>query len=203
MVFPRSSKDVNFFLNHVEAALAQDKIKISFKTPSPNEKYQIGGYFDDYNKKLYVANQPQWLEILVHEYAHYLQWKNNDPTFLAYYDYETCPTVQIEQWIEHKTAYTKEVRDSFRIIRNNEFACEKLACKLIQQYNLPIDVGIYKRKSNRYIIFYHFVEKTRIWNASPDFRSDTILHHFPDTLRSTYLQQVPKRLQSLKCFFKD
>ena len=181
-----------------------EKSEIDFKlTKKIDETFEIDGYFDDAKKKLVVVHNELWLETLVHEFSHYVQYKEQHPSFAAYYKHDFAPIHITEQWLKKKIGYNDQVKKSFQIIRQNEYECDVLGAKLIRQYELPIDLAIYKKWANRQLLFYHCVEHSRIWNAGPEFLSPEVLDMIPPRFQPSYIHSMPKRMNFLKVFFKE
>jgi len=122
------------FIGHLRESCREGKTRIILKNlksiPDWDGEFVDGldGYFNPPKKKtigtiVIAANRPlpTVLHTLAHEYVHYLQWKAK----IKYYN-----TVSYHQ-LEKRT--------------------EARALKLLEQFNLPIDLSARKRSSTRYI----------------------------------------------------
>ena len=185
---------VQKFLEAASEDLKQHKIQIKIYVREIDRRFNIDGYFDDASQQIVVKKNKHWLETFVHEYAHFLQWKHNDPSFAAYYKCRYNPVRLIEMWLERRTAYDRRVQNSFRIVRENEIACDRLAIELIKKYQLPINIEQYTRRANRQIIFYHCVEQKRAWDASHRFYGKQLYSMIPANIRESYTRNVPSKL---------
>jgi hypothetical protein len=188
------------FLEVAMNDLKQSKIKIKIYKKSIRGidiLDGIDGYFDDDAREIGIYKDHRWLETFVHEYAHFLQWRDGDPTFAAYYKYNYNPLLMIDRWLERKITYDKRVENSFNIIRNNEISCDKMAIKLINKYKLPIQTEKYIKKANFQILFYHCVEKQRTWQVSEIYSNKKLWDCIPKTLRESYVQHVPSKLMRM------
>ena len=78
------NKNVKAFLGHVSAECIKHKVSISLEYTKDivdeSDGTQSGGSFDNtvncLNLEVGTKNK-KWLDILVHEYCHFLQWKRN------------------------------------------------------------------------------------------------------------------------------
>lgn len=176
------------------------KLKIYKKTIDADDTSvpcKIDGYFDDLQLEMGVYKDHRWLETFVHEYSHFLQWRDRDPTFTAYYKHEYDPSVLIEKWLSRKISYDRRVENSFKIVRANEMSCDQIAVKLINKYKLPIQTQKYIKKANFQILYYHCVESERCWNVDKIYRNNELWEKIPITFRMSYVQHAPSRLMNI------
>lgn len=182
------------FLKIAKLDLSENQITIKkFKKKiDPNFEYQ--GYFDEENKEIGILmKKKRWLSMFVHEYAHYLQWKFDNPTYTAYNSMQTDPIVTVENYVSKKSNYDENVKKSFLIIRKNEVDCDRIACDVIRKYNLPIDIVEYKKEANLQLVFYHCVEKTKIWNVS-NLYNTKMMNMMPGKLQYNYAVKIPDKI---------
>jgi hypothetical protein len=140
-----------------------------------------GGWFgaEDGERELVVAlDHDMGFEVFLHEYCHYLQWKNNrdlwDRSLLTY---DT-----LFEWIDKpESNYTdEELNQSLHDILELEHDCETKALKLL--HNNPIeDVSVdkYIRAVNAYLLHYHINRSLRKRPKNPIY-SDRVLSHMPN-----------------------
>lgn len=140
-----------------------------------------GGWFgaEEGEKELVVAlDHDMGFEVFLHEYCHYLQWKNNrdlwDRSLLTY---DT-----LFEWIDKpESNYTdEELNQSLHDIIELEHDCENKALKLLQ--NNPIeDVSVdkYIRAVNAYLLHYHINRSLRKRPKNPIY-SERVLNHMPN-----------------------
>ncbi len=174
--------------------LKKHKIKLRIESKPVYGTYKLDGYFDDVEKKIAFRKQKDWLETYVHEYCHFLQWKTKHPSFLAYYKHGFNAIEIVENWLDYEIEYSPKVSKSFDIIRSNEYHCERLAVKTILEHSLPIDLEAYVRRSNRYFLFYHCVQKTRNWTPKTDFYNEKFLKSLPKTLSKRYVRKISEKM---------
>ena len=104
-----------------------------------------------------------WVETLLHEYCHFLQWKEKS-----------------KLWIK----YMKN--PSIKNTTNLEIDCEKRTIKLIKKLKLEayIDVKKYAQGANSYITFYHIYERTGKWYQKAPFEIQDIYAQMPTKIGS-------------------
>lgn len=185
---------VQRFLDMALDDLKQNKVTLKTYRNKIDRRFDIDGYFDDCLREIAIRKNKHWLETFVHEYCHFLQWKHDDPSFAAYYKCSYNPVRLIELWLERRTPYDRRVQNSFRIVRENEIACDRLAINTIRKHELPIDTERYTRQANRQIIFYHCVEQKREWEPSHKFYGKQLYSMIPTNIRESYTQKVPSKL---------
>lgn len=162
-----------------------------------DKSFKMVGYFDE--KRIAVLRNDKWLDTLTHEYAHFIQWREGHPSYKAY-NITPDPIFLTEKYFLDATVpHDKNVKESFNIIRQNEFECNQLAIKLIKKHNLPVDLDNYKKKSNQEILFYHCAEKHRNHNPSRNFYGADFLNLIPNTLQSKYVSRPPVRILEEAC----
>lgn len=171
----------------------------------------VNGYFVKYPQlTLAVAMkkpQQQWLSILVHESSHMDQCLENCKEWRESFIGEKETTDYIDEWIGGKE-FTKDELDFFiKSTRNCELDCEKRSAEKIKEYNLPIDVYWYIKKSNAYIYFHNFIRKYRKWYipGKEPYNIKEIVDIMPSTYDNDYTK-LPMNMEEayLKyCFNND
>lgn len=160
---------VNTFIDNVRSHLKEYGICLVLE---PTEfvltnNIQVSGYFSENESTLKVAtNKPldQWLSILVHEYAHFLQYTEQSPEYRNVQQNNYIN--QFDLWINHKLELNdNEKLKVFNALFQLERDCELRALSLIAEHNLPIDSKEYIQKANSYLKYYSSVFKHRVWNG--------------------------------------
>ena len=86
--------------------------------------YRCEGYFSDYEKTIKIAKHgTNFLETLVHEYCHFLQYINN----CKIYQKSDKAICMVDEWFAGKEFPQDKLQRSFFIIRAMERDCEKRA----------------------------------------------------------------------------
>jgi hypothetical protein len=174
----------NQFISKAVCELLEDGFSLRLPmTRSIDGKY--GGWFsgETKQKEFVVAMKRDCaFEIFVHEYCHYLQWKER-PEF---YNTKAKGCDVVFSWLEGTDYSDRVLAKAFANVIELEWDCERTVLQLVKRYKLPIDVEKYIRGANCYLFFYHTVHETRAWTSknrspySPRFRTlaQKVLHPF-------------------------
>jgi len=141
-----------------------------------------GGWFGtDIGEEEFVVAMKHHMsfEILIHEYCHFLQWKNDREFWdnsCEYYD-------TLFDWIANPTLEISEedLNKSLHTILSIEHDCEKRVLKLVK--NNPIEnfnQDQYIRAINAYLWSYHINKQLRQRPKKPIY-SQRVLEHMPNT----------------------
>jgi hypothetical protein len=152
-----------------------------------------GGWFgaEEGEKELVVAlDHHMGFEVFLHEYCHYLQWKENrnlwDRSLLTY--------DILFEWIEKpELNYTEEeLNQSLHDILELEHDCEKRALQLLKYNPIEnVEVDKYIRAVNAYLFHYHINRSLRKRPKNPIY-SENVMLSMPNIFNndlSYYLDQ--------------
>lgn len=158
--------------------------------------YRCEGFFNDQEKMIKIArHSANFLETLVHEYSHFLQYINNSKI----YQKSDKAILMVDDWFAGKDFPEDKLRRSFFIIRAMERDCEKRAVKLIKKFNLQIDEKLYTKRAHCYIYSHFLMEKTRKFYAykkSP-YRSSVVLKIMPTSMAVLSHKSIPPKVYSV------
>ena len=158
--------------------------------------YRCEGFFNDREKMIKIArHSANFLETLVHEYSHFLQYINNSKI----YNKSDKAILMVDEWFAGKEFPQDKLRRSFFIIRAMERDCEKRAVKLIKKFNLQIDEKLYTKRAHCYIYSHFLMEKTRKFYAykkSP-YRSSVVLKIMPSSMAVLSHKSIPPKVYSV------
>jgi hypothetical protein len=139
-----------------------------------------GGWFgaEDNEKEFVVAlDHSMGFEVFLHEYCHFLQWKNKRELWdrsLITYDI-------LFDWIDNpESEYTsQQVDQSLHDIIEVEHDCETLALKILKNNPIEdVDVDKYIRATNAYLFHYHVNRNLRKRPKNPIY-AEHILEYMP------------------------
>jgi hypothetical protein len=154
-----------------------------------SDNARCSGYFDDEARELVVAgNHPEYLSILVHEFAHLTQWVDNCEPWRKLGD----SLVKIHDWLGGKEV--KGIKRALAKARDLELDNEKRSVKIIKEWNLSIDIKLYTQKANAYVQFYNWMYYTRRWctvKNSP-YRNKKIYTNMPTIFKMNYEEMSEK-----------
>ena len=175
------------FLDHVKKECKSHGIKLDLRKRSGylriGGNIKCSGYFDSENKQLVVATKrTDWLDILVHEYAHLTQFADQCDAWVE----GASTTDEIDRWLGGE-----EIEDIERHIvacRNLELNNEKRSVEIIKKFDLPIDVERYTKKANGYVYFYTWMLRTRRWSkpGNSPYSNETVIEAMPNEFQEDY-----------------
>jgi hypothetical protein len=193
------------FVNHVRNHLAEYGFTLHLgngRRVNSNEGWRAEGYFDAGSKCIKVGKGGiQWLETLVHEYAHFLQWLDSSDS-LANREDKAARLVQ-DYLHAGKGDLTPAVVKAFRRVMLFERDAEMRAVRCITIHNLDINLDNYIKRANMYIYTHYINMMLRKWNfkKSP-FHSPKVISEMPATFRAKSHKSCPNRIfQLLKAYY--
>jgi len=150
-------------------------------------------YYDDDSRTISCStsgNQLQWRGRFIHEYCHFLQWKEGRFSDDIYLD----SIGEFNEWLENKKKRIKkkELLNIVNRIKRVEIDCEKKVVKEIKKNLLEIDIKDYIRKANAYIFSYNMQLETRqIYTATLEGNNE-LISSMSDKFLSRY-DRTPKK----------
>lgn len=116
--------------------------------PSPHIKVAIGG-----GKWSAKEKWPKAVQLLVHEYCHFVQWKTG---FLGHKDDEG--NIAYARQLEGETLTPRERKMASTLVRISEYDCEMRAAELLKKWNIesifPVEKHIKSSNTyNRHIVW--------------------------------------------------
>lgn len=163
-----SSNDENVqkFINHVHSHLRKNKFKLVLHLDELKiGKNSVSGYFSEEDKEIVISLKEQdWLEVLAHEYNHFIQYITNEPSYMSLTQGDSNYLSEMWDWIDKESEFEETRLDvMFNTVREMELYCERKTMETIKEFNLPIDLDEYIFSANVYLYFYSFVRKYRCW----------------------------------------
>lgn len=152
---------------------------------------RVSGWFDPDDKQcaLQVAiKRPEkiWQENLIHEYAHFLQWKENKKQ--KNMDYNDAMG-DIEEWTKGKRKLSKNrLWECVDIIQRDEIDAEKRAVRMLRKWKLynAKNIGGYIQGANSYIITYSMVAVAKQWPDPLAYHVKEIVNRMPRRFLKDY-----------------
>lgn len=105
-----------------------------------------------------------WLEVLLHEYCHFKQWRENTKAWNTYVNTE------------------EDSKDYLEATVNMESECEQNTIELSKMLNYDINETRYIKKTNAYLVFYQVFSKESKWYKNPPFEVEDILSQMPNEI---------------------
>jgi len=155
---------IKYFIAFVKAECRKEGVKCDLRNTyyvKVSDSIQASGYFDESVPILVCSmNRKDSIEILVHEYGHLTQWRENIPLWKKAND----ANLAIDEWLGGKNI--RNIEKHIANARDLELDNEKRSAKLIKEFELPINVENYIKKANSYIHFYNYLLISRKWSNS-------------------------------------
>jgi hypothetical protein len=145
------------FICKVVNELIDDKFSVLINY---NKELSLGGSFDYSNREFIVSMATKGgFEVFIHEYSHFLQWKNEKKYFMSLIN--NCYIVF--DWLDG-TFYKKAiVTEAIKGVIELEWDCERKSIDLIKKYKLDVNIEEYCKSANSYLLFYNIVRQERNW----------------------------------------
>lgn len=180
------------FIKYVKKECKYYGVRYSLR-PSKHLVYDgqtMSGCFDDTNKVLVCAmKREDALSILAHEYCHMTQWAEKCHEWMRSNELKSYTA-----WADHLKGKKIEMDIHFQIMRDLELDNEKRTVRLIKKLDLPIDVKLYTKKANAYVMFYNYMRITGLW-AKPGntpYNNQRIIDSMPDKFSLNYSHIHPR-----------
>lgn len=129
---------------------------------------KCGGFFDDgSDPKLrkatlaFAQGRKDFLELMVHEYCHMTQWIDG----IDLWEISASSMTTIDEWLSGVDYPMEEVEAALNASRELELDNEKRSAEMFKKWDLPVDVNLYIKKSNAYVLFYNYMKISRKWSA--------------------------------------
>lgn len=192
------NKKTQDFITYVKVECKKYGVKCDLRKVSHvrlGKGIKCSGWFDpDTDKPALVCsmNRPDFLEILVHEFCHMQQWIEQCPKWVEAGDSMNY----IDKWLSGKN--TKNIKKYIDLSRDLELDNEKRSVKMIKKFNLDIDINVYIKKANSYILFYNWMLESRKWsvpNNSP-YKNERLLSAMPTNFRMNYTK-IPDKIRKI------
>jgi hypothetical protein len=155
--------------------------------------YRCAGYFEDSKVLIKVGkNSTTFLETLLHEYSHFLQWIQKSKIYKKADKY--C--LVMDDWFAGKKYTDQQIKKAFYWVRKMERECEQYAVRLIDKYELPIDKKKYIKGANCYI-YSHFLmeEQRKYWTYKKNpYSSPSVQRVMPSTFKVLSHKTIPNKV---------
>lgn len=178
------------FIGKAVTELIDDKFSVMISNEAQIDG--CAGWFDFEKKELITCmGNRLGMEVFVHEYSHYQQYKTEKSKFLKW----NKATTRFFGWVHDKEKYEDDVIDQDLLTTIElEHDCEQKAIKLIKQYKLDIDITEYAKAAGAYLFFYHMVREKRKWATTKSAYNPAISKLMPDKLMSLEFYQDPSNI---------
>lgn len=197
-----SDRSVSDFINFVKLECEKNGVEFqshSGKYVELSEDIKCGGYFDDGSSGdspvlAFAGGHSDFLELLAHEYSHMTQWLDGiDLWKKAGHSLEI-----MHSWLGGEDV--EDIENHINVARDLELDNEMRTVGIIRKWNLPIDVGVYTKKSNAYVHFYNYLKVTRRWSEPENspYTNNEILNEMSTNFDMDYETLSPRLLEIFK-----
>ena len=149
------------------------------------------GFFCDRERVIRVARgRADWLDILIHEYAHFRQWVEQ-PAHV--YNADAAASITVAHYLhDGKPVPAATLRRAFRRVMAFERDAEMRAIKIAKAHHLPIDEERYARFANLYIYSHHLMRDTGRWQATGNpYKSWRLVDMMPADFKARSHESIP------------
>ena len=137
------NKNVSSFIKHIRSIVESSGVKfvlapVKYLIISSEGRIRCNGYFDSEELTLKCAiNKPilEWLPVLIHEYSHFEQWKENCPSWRHIEMNGKDVSSDMFLWIKDKKVADVRLRKIINRVRNCELDCEKRLSRIFANLN--------------------------------------------------------------------
>jgi len=182
------SKD---FIQHVRDHLKEYDFRLVLaksKQVNTGTGFRCSGFFDEYTRQIRVAMySSQWLEVLVHEYCHFLDYLDSPRKEL---DKENSAVHICKRHMSGDICHPISVKSAFYRIRLAEWKAEKRVPSIIRQWNLPINIQRYIREANLNICLYHMYMKYGRYNTKGNPVNSKVLAKMPKRISRRMVSEI-------------
>jgi hypothetical protein len=187
------SKD---FIQHLRNHLEEYNFKLilsNSKQVNTGTGFRCSGFFDEFTRTIRVATKSSvWLEVLVHEYCHFLDYLECSRREL---DKENNAIGICESHMKGHICHARSVKYAFLTVARMEWKAEKRAQGIIREWHLPIDLVDYNKEANLHICLYHMYQKHHRYGARNNPATETILAMMPKTISNRMWRGISENLE--------
>lgn len=198
------------FLQHVKRECRRYRIKLILTEDDcfTTDGQSYGGYFSHISRELGVTqlnNDSAFTSILVHEFSHMEQWIDNDPSYTQHLRGGYESSTIMENWLDGREYEYDTIHKAIALIRDCELNCERRSIININKYALDIDIDIYCKSANAYILFYNYIMLKRRWEyKEPASIIPMIINQMPTDLYSLdYTTLTSEHIKLFDTYLKD
>ena len=192
------NKKTQDFIAYVKAECKKNGVKCDLRKVSYvrlSKGMKCSGWFDSDSEQPRLVcsmNRSDFLEILVHEFCHVQQWIEQCPEWIKS-DYSMN---YIDEWLSGKEV--KNIKKHIGLSRDLELDNEKRSVKMIKKFNLDIDIEMYIKRANSYVLFYNWMLESRKWSTPQNspYKNKKLLSVMPSTFRMDYTK-IPEKIRKI------
>lgn len=152
---------------------------------------KCGGFFDDGSDPetrkatlAFAQGRADYLELLVHEYCHMTQWIDG----IDLWEVSAGSMSTVDEWLSGVDHPMEKVEAALNASRDLELDNEKRSAEMFKKWDLPVDVDLYIKKANAYVLFYNYLKTSRKWSVpgNAPYTNKNILEAMSDKFDMDY-----------------
>jgi hypothetical protein len=185
---------IDKFLLHVQEETSKNGVLLFEEKGSSikmTDSIECSGYFDSEGDESLGNTKPtlafsrgreDWIEILAHEYCHMTQWIDDIPEWSQ----ATESMEIVDKWLGGEDA--ENIEYHINVSRDLELDNEKRTVEILRKFELPVDIDLYVRKSNAYVLFYNWLKETRRWSKPENapYKNENVINAMSDEFDMNY-----------------
>ena len=166
-------------------------------------KARCEGYFNHgrtkKERKIVVASKSNTrLSVLAHEYCHFMQWLDQPEHYGKKLDDAQNIVNNVSVGVVDSSWTTKQIKNAFRLVAENERDCERRTVKLLQKWGIPFNKDIYIKKANLYVYLHHMWMNSHSLKTKFDvYKSAKLLNMLAGNFKVKSHLVVPKPVKEL------
>lgn len=185
------------FVKFVRETLKEYGLRLNLRNTKfvKSDGFICWGFFDE--KQICVAKKnPRWIEVLAHEYSHFIQWRRGTDLYKKCFGPNNNYADVVEEWLNGKEFSRRKVKSAFEAYRSMERECERITVKIMKRHGIKFDLERYTQESNCHIYMYHYMEKRRktSFKNEPTWR---MIRKMPSSFRVQSHKTIPKEVHEV------
>jgi hypothetical protein len=186
------------FVEFVRKTIGDYGLRLTLRNTSwvMGDGFRCYGWFEENEIRIATKN-PRWVEVLAHEYSHFLQWRRGTLLYKKCFGPTNNYADVVEDWVNGKEYDRRRVRRAFETYRAMERECEQIAVKVMNRHGVEFDYERYTQEANCCLYMYHFMEQRRIKNFKRDPLTWRVLKKMPSSFRAQSHKTLPKSVSDI------
>lgn len=186
------------FLKFVKNSLKEEGIKLVLRKVNwlVADGHHCLGYFCDESVCVATKN-PRWIEVLAHEYSHFIQWKVGSRLYQKCFGPLNNYADVVEGWVNGKRYSSSRVKRAFETYRAMERECERITVSILLEHGIEFDMERYAQEANCNVYMYHFMESQKVRNFRKSPYARSILTKMPSSFRAQSHKIIPKSVEHI------
>jgi hypothetical protein len=186
------------FVKFVRKTIGEHGLKLSLKKTSllNCDSSRCYGWFDE-GEICVATKNPRWIEVLAHEYSHFIQWRKGTSLYRKCFGPTNNYGEMIEDWLQGEEYDYRRVARAFETYRAMERECEKITTSVMLRHSVKFDPERYAQEANCTIYMYHFMEQRRITQFKKNPANWRVLRKMPSSFRAQSHKTIPREISDI------